>query len=186
MKELIKKQLKGLNRKGLNQKGLNRNIQEGMNENNRKYRLLISSLSEWLAGIEEDGRHGDLFYGSLVTMMFHHISASHRSRCDKMFSEAERVYNTLLRHLVHHPNRPSSWAKWPIMIMVPDYPVEKRRDYSFSTISDVSLNDGLHLHGGDGAVERGLLARARREDRGRRPAGPGAGGKAHEAATCGP
>ena len=92
-----------------------------MNENNQQYRFkLLSAVSDWLAGIEREGQDGHLFYGSLVTMMFHHISGSHRSRCGLMFSEAERVYNTLLRHVVHHPNRRGSWAKCPIMVMAPD------------------------------------------------------------------
>ena len=120
-----------------------------MNENNREYRLkLLSSISNWLAGIEHEGKDGHLFHGSLVTMVFHQISGSHRARCQIMFSEAERLYNTLLRHVIHHPNRQSSLSKWPITVMVPDYPVRKRRPgSSVLTVTDVSLNDGLHLHG---------------------------------------
>ena len=65
-----------------------------------------------------------------------------------MFSEAERFYNTLLRHVVHHPNRQSSLSKCPIMILAPDYPVRKRQpDSSVSTMADISLNDGLHPNG---------------------------------------
>ena len=54
-----------------------------------------------------------------------------------------------VRLVVHHPERQGSLSKCPIMVMAPDYPIRKRQPGGlFSTMMmDVSINDGLHLHG---------------------------------------
>jgi hypothetical protein len=62
---------------------------------------------------------------------------------EKMADEVERVYSTFVTRAVRKP-RLSCCRDLPLLLAVPDLPVAKRRK---STLSDVSINDGLHVHG---------------------------------------
>ena len=65
-----------------------------------------------------------------------------------MADEADRVYSTLVRHVVHNPRSPSQAAKLPVWIVAPDYPVKKQDGMIAKAIlAEVKINDGLHLNG---------------------------------------
>jgi hypothetical protein len=65
-----------------------------------------------------------------------------------MSDEADRVYSTLIRHVVHNPRSPTQAAKLPIWIVAPDYPMKKQDGMSRKVIlAEVKINDGLHLNG---------------------------------------
>ena len=69
-------------------------------------------------------------------------------KMDRMAEEADRVYSTLLRHVVHNPRSQSQAAKLPIWIVAPDYPVKKQRGMNAKAIlAEAKINDGLHLNG---------------------------------------
>jgi hypothetical protein len=85
---------------------------------------------------------GEIWYASDVTLMFNHIPGTFRQK------EADRVYSTLVRHVVHNPRSPSQAAKLPIWIVAPDYPIKKQRAMSpKAVLAEVKINDGLHLNG---------------------------------------
>ena len=65
-----------------------------------------------------------------------------------MADEADRVYSTLINHVVHNPRSPSQAAKLPVWIVAPDYPVKKQHKMSDKAVlAEVKINDGLHLNG---------------------------------------
>ena len=65
-----------------------------------------------------------------------------------MSDEADRVYSTLIRHVVHNPRSPSQAAKLPTWIVAPDYQFKKKDGISAKAIlAEVKINDGLHLNG---------------------------------------
>ena len=65
-----------------------------------------------------------------------------------MADEADRVYRTLINHVVHNQRSPSQAAKLPVWIAAPDYPVKKQHGMSDKAIlAEVKINDGLHLKG---------------------------------------
>ena len=61
-----------------------------------------------------------------------------------MNDEVQRVYSTFVTRVVRNPRSESQKAALPFLITVPDRPVPKRKKQE---ISDLTINDGLHLHG---------------------------------------
>jgi hypothetical protein len=102
---------------------------------------IIEAYSDWVARLERHGQGSEIYYASHVTLLFNDIPGDFRRKYDVMTDEAERIYATFLRHIVHDARAHSAQAKLPLWIVVPDLP--KRN----SDISEFRLNDGLHLNG---------------------------------------
>jgi hypothetical protein len=97
---------------------------------------LIASYADWM--MEYVLWRGWSPY--LLTFMFKPLTGR---VMEKMADEVERVYSTFLTRDLRKP-RLSCCSDLPLLLAVPDLPVAKRRK---STLSDVSVNDGLHAHG---------------------------------------
>lgn len=113
-------------------------------ELNNRLRL-ISQYTRWLDDLVNHGRDDDLYYGSLVTLMFDHVSGDFSRRRSIMLDEADRVYNTLIRHCVRNTRSPSQRKKLPIALFALDNKLG-----SFKRPRSIRLhnaNDGLHVHG---------------------------------------
>jgi len=108
---------------------------------------VLSELSKWQTKVMEEGIGDQIWYGSLVTLMFDHIPGPFELKCTIMYDEAARVYRTLVPHVVRNPRRPSSQSILPIWVIAPDYPVKKNQGKRGAVLKDVRINDGLHLNG---------------------------------------
>jgi hypothetical protein len=97
---------------------------------------LIASYADWMMEYV-DWRGWSPF---LLTFMFKPLTGR---VMEKMADEVERVYSTFVTRAVRKP-RLSCCSDLPLLLAVPDLPVAKRRK---SALSDVSINDGLHVHG---------------------------------------
>lgn len=82
--------------------------------------------------------------GYLITLKFKHIPGSEKKRLQIMTHELERVYATLLTRLFRRPHAAANRGKLPIWIASPDYPVAKHEK---QLLREVTVNNGLHLHG---------------------------------------
>ena len=100
---------------------------------------LIDAYGDWLQQWLDEGWDGYLF-----TFMFNQLPGSRQAMVQQMHQQLERWYGMLATRIVRKPKSPV-WAPFlPKGIFVPDLPVPKR---SKQGIRDVSLNDGLHVHG---------------------------------------
>lgn len=82
--------------------------------------------------------------GYLLTFMFNAIGGSEPSVTQQMLADVERVYRTSLTRIVRNPTSGSQAGNLPIWLTFPDYPVFK---WEKEPLSDVALNDGLHIGG---------------------------------------
>jgi hypothetical protein len=64
-----------------------------------------------------------------------------------MHQEMEKMYNRLATRMVRKPRSPQWKGLLPIGLFSPDFPVPKSGLGEGGTIEDVSINDGLHMHG---------------------------------------
>jgi hypothetical protein len=85
--------------------------------------------------------------GYIFTVMFHHLSGPRDTKLVQMNQEVERIYNRLGTRMVRNPRSPKWTGHLPVGVFIPDLPVPKSRNGKKSTIADVSINDGLHIHG---------------------------------------
>jgi len=76
--------------------------------------------------------------------MFKSLAGSRQSVFMRMNDEVQRVYSTFVTRAVRNPRSDSQKAFLPFLITVPDRPVFKRNK---QRLSDVRINDGLHIHG---------------------------------------
>ena len=81
------------------------------------------------------------------TVMFHHISGSREKRIMQMHREIEKIYGRLATRMVRKPRSPRWKGLLPIGLFSPDFPVRKFGLGEGGSIEDVSINDGLHMHG---------------------------------------
>ena len=80
----------------------------------------------------------------LITFMFKSLAGSRQSVLMRMNEEVQRVYSTFVTRVARNPRSPTHVALLPFLIMVPDRPGLKRKK---QRLSDVRINDGLHIHG---------------------------------------
>jgi hypothetical protein len=120
-----------------------------MQKSDHQIRLsIIRAWVTWIQQVTERQYRGGIWYASDVTLMFDHIPGNYQRKWMVMSDEADRVYSTLIRHVVHNPRSPTQAAKLPIWIVAPDYPGKKQRGTSArATLADATINDGLHLNG---------------------------------------
>jgi hypothetical protein len=100
---------------------------------------LIDAYGDWLQQWLDQGWDGYLF-----SFLFNQLPGPRRAMVQQMHQQLERWYGRLATRTVRKPRSPV-WAPFlPMGIFVPDLPVSKRLKQS---IRDVSINDGLHMHG---------------------------------------
>jgi hypothetical protein len=82
--------------------------------------------------------------GYLVTVMFRHISGSVDTKIRQMHEGVSTVYGKLASRVVRKPTS-KNWAYLlPQGVFFPDVPAYRQ---SRKKLSDVSVNDGIHMHG---------------------------------------
>jgi hypothetical protein len=100
---------------------------------------LIQAHGDWLQQWLNQGWDGYLF-----TFMFNQLPGSPRAIVHQMHQQIERWYGRLATRTVRKPRSPVWAPLLPKGIFIPDLPVPKRSKLG---IRDVSINDGLHVHG---------------------------------------
>jgi hypothetical protein len=80
----------------------------------------------------------------LLTFMFKSLDGSRQSVLVRMNDEVQRIYSTFVTRVARNPRSDSQKAFLPILITVPDRPGFKRKK---QRLSNVKINDGLHIHG---------------------------------------
>jgi len=116
-----------------------------MNEQMRDFRLKIKyDYAAWIELILKGKFDGQIWNGYIVTFMFNHIPGAYDHKCSVMENEIERVYATLIRHVVHYSRSQSERKKLPKLYAFPDYPRQKMYPFRWE---DITINDGLHYHG---------------------------------------
>jgi hypothetical protein len=117
------------------------NIATDANSNHaEEMRIKIKGFQEMIERrMERDG-----WNGYLVSFMFHPVPGATRTKLEVMGEAIYRFYATFLTRVVRNPNSVFQLSQRPLLIAVPDYPVPKHRKQK---ISDVTINDGLHMHG---------------------------------------
>ena len=119
-----------------------------MEKSDHQIRLsIIQGWASWIEKVVERQHRGGIWYAADITLMFDHIPGNFRRKWAVMADEADRVYSTLIRHVVHNPRSPSQAAKLPIWIVAPDYQVKKHGMSAKAILAEVKINDGLHLNG---------------------------------------
>lgn len=119
-----------------------------MEKSDHQIRLsIIQAWATWIEKVEERKHRGGIWYAADITLLFDHIPGNFRRKWAVMADEADRVYSTLIRHVVHNPRSPSQAAKLPIWIVAPDYQVKKHGMSAKAILAEVKINDGLHLNG---------------------------------------
>jgi hypothetical protein len=86
----------------------------------------------------------DGWNGYLLSFMFHPVPGATTTKLQIMGEAVYRFYATFLTRVVRNPNSVFQLTQRPLLIAVPDYPVPKHRKQK---LSDVTVNDGLHMHG---------------------------------------
>src|SRR6266487_2551636 len=103
-------------------------------------RLKIKAFKEMIERrMERDG-----WNGYLLSFMFHPVPGATRSKLEIMGEAVYRFYATFLTRVVRTPNSIFQMSQRPLLIVAPDYPVPKHQKQK---LSDVTVNDGLHMHG---------------------------------------
>ena len=116
-----------------------------MNEQMRDFRLKIKyDYGAWIEQILKGKFDGHIWNGYIVTFMFNHIPGDHDHKCSVMENAIERIYATLIRHVVRDPRSESERKKLPMLYAFPDHPRNKMDPFRWE---DITINDGLHYHG---------------------------------------
>ena len=119
-----------------------------MEKSDHQIRLsIIQGWASWIEKAVERQHRGGIWYAADITLMFDHIPGNFRRKWAVMADEADRVYSTLISHVVHNQRSPSQAAKLPIWIVAPDYQVKKHGMSAKAILAEVKINDGLHLNG---------------------------------------
>jgi hypothetical protein len=109
---------------------------------NKEIQKIIDGWTHWIRSFVDMG-----WDAYMVTVLFHQVAGSRKTKLLQMNQEVERTYNLLGTRIVRKP-RSAKWAGYlPIGIFIPDLPVPKSRWGKKSKIADVSINDGLHMGG---------------------------------------
>jgi hypothetical protein len=109
---------------------------------NKDIQRIIDGWTDWMQGFINKG-----WDAYMVSILFHELAGSRKTKLLQMNQEVERTYNRLGTRMVRKSWSPK-WAGYhPIGIFIPDLPVPKSRWGRKSEIADVSINDGLHMGG---------------------------------------
>jgi hypothetical protein len=123
--------------------GSKNNNSDGYSFNSTKHlESLVQGHAQWIQGYLVQGWDGYLF-----TVMFNDLPGSQATKLIQMNQEVTRLYARLATRMVRKPQS-ARWAPLlPVGLFIPDMPVPKSKEGVKSTIADVSINDGLHMHG---------------------------------------
>jgi hypothetical protein len=102
-------------------------------------RQLITGYSELIQRSMDQG-----FNAFLLSFMFKPLAGSKRAVLNQMNDEVQRVYSTLVTRIVRNPRAEAQKNSLPFLFTAPDYPVFKQTKQK---LADVTINNGLHLHG---------------------------------------
>jgi hypothetical protein len=101
-------------------------------------RELLAAFGDWVEEfVHQEYRH------YLITFRFNHILGNPRSVVPRMMQDVEHFYRTLLKWIVRRP-RTAPIDRLPRLIALPDRPIYRQ---DRQALSDVRLNNGLHIHG---------------------------------------
>lgn len=103
---------------------------------------IIAAHGAWINRFIEAGWDAYFF-----TVMFRQISGSREKRIIQMHREIEKMYGHLATRMVRKPQSPAWKGLLPIGLFSPDFPVRKFGLGEGGALEDVSINDGLHMHG---------------------------------------
>ena len=116
-----------------------------MNSQMRDFRLKIKyDYAAWANQILQGQYDDKEWKGYFVSFMFHHVHGSIEQKYMIMEDDIDRVYATLVRHVVHNGRSKAQREKLPILYAFPDYPRYKLFPFR---IEDIKINGGLHYHG---------------------------------------
>src|ERR1700723_2035857 len=90
------------------------------NQNNR-FKLKYDYAS-WANKILHGQYDDKQWKGYFVSFMFHHIPGPLEQQYMVMEDDIERIYATLVRHMVHDARSKAQREKLPILYAFPDYP----------------------------------------------------------------
>jgi hypothetical protein len=103
---------------------------------------LIQGHAQWIQRFLDQGWDGYLF-----TVNFNDLPWKRDTKVIQMHREVTRLYGRLATRMIRKP-RSQKWAPLtPMGIFFPDMPVPKSRKGQKSTVADVSINEGLNMHG---------------------------------------
>jgi hypothetical protein len=103
---------------------------------------ITAAHAVWINRYINDGWDAYFF-----TVMFNHVSGSREKRIIQMHQEMEKMYNRLATRMVRKPRSLQWKGLLPIGLFSPDFPVRKFGLGEGGILEDVSINDGLHMHG---------------------------------------
>jgi len=76
--------------------------------------------------------------------MFHQIPGGKKAKLRSMNDALYRFYKTFLTRVIRNPHSAFHQDQRPLFFAAPDYPVPK---HDKEWLSDIAINDGLHMHG---------------------------------------
>jgi hypothetical protein len=100
---------------------------------------IVDAFGTWIKEQVRDG--GDAY---LLSFMFDHLPGSKQDRIQQMHDEITTFYRKLITYVVRYPKLNKNADKLPRGVFFPDVPIYKRQKQA---LRDVSVNDGLHMHG---------------------------------------
>jgi hypothetical protein len=104
---------------------------------------LRSEYQQWIHEMLNGTWRNGSWSGFQVTFMFNHIPGSFDKKCEAMEDEIDRVYRTLVPHIVRYPRSRAGRKRLPILIAFPD----TRQQPECGSSLDATINNGLHYHG---------------------------------------
>jgi hypothetical protein len=107
--------------------------------NHRIKLALIEAYGQWVQRQIDDGWDAYFF-----SFMFSQLPGSFGAKTQQMEREVLRWYGRLATRTVRNPRSPKWAPLLPKGVFAPDLPVYKK---SKQDLRDVSINDGLHMHG---------------------------------------
>jgi hypothetical protein len=100
---------------------------------------ILQSYGKWLDEHFDRGWDGYFF-----RFVFKQLPGSLETQVQQMYAEISKVYARLATRVVRNPRSRRQSGFLPKGVFFPDFPVPKRGKHS---LIDVSINNGLHMHG---------------------------------------
>jgi len=103
---------------------------------------ILKEYGRWIKGYMDQG-----YRMYLVTFTFKHIPGSNFTKQTEMMKQIEfQFYPTLIKHVERHPMKLHRQCNLPRLIALPDAPVPKKTQSGKMSLSDVTINNGRHVH----------------------------------------
>jgi hypothetical protein len=111
-----------------------------MDTQNDQWVSLIAAYEEWI----QDTINTDESKVYFLTFLFNHLGGKPRATLITMQQEVDYFYRTLLTRLIRRPRREEQRTRLPMLIAVPDRPVNKY--HHATSLADITPNTGVHMH----------------------------------------